>query len=166
METLPDPYCILNVFEAGDWVQHQKTEAVRNQASPQFAKKFTLQYRFEKRQKLRFDMFAQPLFSPLSLRKEMGGIWQLGFGQAQSAPGNPEEFPGPRLRHPRRNHHGPREQTRQAHLVSFATQQDAEAKVTWPRDENRPREELGWITISAVELETPKEVRRRGRDKS
>ena len=55
-----DPVCVL--FRKGGrqrqgWVESGRTERVKDSLDPQFSKKFVLEYSFEERQQIRFDIY-------------------------------------------------------------------------------------------------------------
>ncbi len=56
-----DPVCVL--FRKGGrqkqqgWVESGRTERVKDSLDPQFSKKFVLEYSFEERQQVRFDIY-------------------------------------------------------------------------------------------------------------
>jgi len=54
-----DPFCVLYVKDtkSGQWLCFDKTETIDNNLNPHFEKKFVLQYKFEERQLLRFDVY-------------------------------------------------------------------------------------------------------------
>eukprot|EP00092_Neocalanus_flemingeri_P106493 GFUD01136651.1.p1 GENE.GFUD01136651.1~~GFUD01136651.1.p1 ORF type:complete len:613 (+),score=118.61 GFUD01136651.1:100-1938(+) len=54
-----DPFCVLYVKDSksGQWLCLDKTETIDNTLEPHFEKKFVLQYKFEERQLLRFDVY-------------------------------------------------------------------------------------------------------------
>jgi len=54
-----DPFCVLYMKDtkSGQWLCLDKTETIDNNLNPHFQKKFVLQYKFEERQLLRFDVY-------------------------------------------------------------------------------------------------------------
>ena len=54
-----DPTCVLfsRDQKSGIWLEIGRTEKILDSLSPRWAKKFLLQYRFEERQELRFDVY-------------------------------------------------------------------------------------------------------------
>jgi len=54
-----DPFCVLYVKDTkiNQWLCFDKTETIDNTLNPDFQKKFVLQYKFEERQQMRFDVY-------------------------------------------------------------------------------------------------------------
>jgi len=49
-----DPVCIAYEFRDGAWVEVDRTERIENDLNPDFRKHLTLDYHFERAQKIRF----------------------------------------------------------------------------------------------------------------
>jgi len=58
--------CVLFVKEAGNnrWMEFGRTETIMNNLNPEWTKKFHINYFFEERQFLKFEMCANLLFFP------------------------------------------------------------------------------------------------------
>ncbi|ESN89898.1 hypothetical protein HELRODRAFT_91226 [Helobdella robusta] len=52
-----DPCCVLYIFIAGRWIEHGRTEQIKNDLNPQFSKNFTVDYFFEEVQKIKFAVY-------------------------------------------------------------------------------------------------------------
>eukprot|EP00040_Diaphanoeca_grandis_P039911 m.260571 g.260571 ORF g.260571 m.260571 type:complete len:609 (-) comp40134_c0_seq1:29-1855(-) len=52
-----DPFCIVSVGGPGKWREFDRTEAITNSSHPNFLKTFDLDYRFEEKQHIRFDVY-------------------------------------------------------------------------------------------------------------
>jgi len=54
-----DPFCVLYMKDSrsNQWLCFDKTETIDNNLNPHFQKKFVMQYKFEERQLLRFDVY-------------------------------------------------------------------------------------------------------------
>ncbi|KAK2183199.1 hypothetical protein NP493_320g01053 [Ridgeia piscesae] len=53
-----DPMCVLQTMPYGknEWVKFGCTETIRDDLNPNFVKKFVIEYYFEQKQKLKFEM--------------------------------------------------------------------------------------------------------------
>jgi len=84
-----DPFCVLYTKNPKNtqWVCLGKTETIDNTLDPQFEKKFVLQYKFEERQMLRFDVYDSDSASPRLEDHDFIGRMECSLGEVISKQG-------------------------------------------------------------------------------
>jgi len=78
-----DPFCVMYVKDtkSGQWLCFDKTETIDNTLEPHFEKKFVLQYKFEERQLLRFDVYDSDGNSPNLENHDFIGSMECSLGE-------------------------------------------------------------------------------------
>jgi len=78
-----DPFCVLYVKDSKSeqWLCFDKTETIDNTLDPHFQKKFVLQYKFEERQLLRFDVYDSDGASPNLDDHDFIGSMECSLGE-------------------------------------------------------------------------------------
>ena len=77
-----DPFCVLSVkdMKSKQWLCYGKTETIDNTLEPHYQKKFVLQYKFEERQLLRFDVYDSDNDSPHLEDHDFIGTMECSLG--------------------------------------------------------------------------------------
>jgi Ca2+-dependent lipid-binding protein len=52
-----DPFVVMFTADGSGWREFGRTETIDDNLNPEFAKKFTINYRFETQQKLKFEVY-------------------------------------------------------------------------------------------------------------
>jgi len=82
-----DPFCVLYIrdLKSGEWICLDRTETIDNNLHPEWQKKFVLQYKFEERQLLKFEVYdADDNSSNLNNHDFIGSI-ECSLGEVVSA---------------------------------------------------------------------------------
>lgn len=84
-----DPFCVLYVQDpkSKHWLCFGKTETIDNTLEPHFEKKFVLEYKFEERQHLRFDVYDSDSNSPNLEDHDFIGSMECSLGEVISHQG-------------------------------------------------------------------------------
>jgi len=87
-----DPFCVVYLKEAGSggpekWLCLDKTETIDNTLNPSWQKKFVLEYMFEKRQLLKFDVYDSDSDSPRLEDHDFIGSCECSLGEVVSSQG-------------------------------------------------------------------------------
>ena len=82
-----DPFCVLYIKDGDKWVMVDRTETIDNTLDPVFEKKFVLQYRFEERQLLKFEVYDSDGPSPRLADHDYIGVAECSLGEVVSKQG-------------------------------------------------------------------------------
>lgn len=84
-----DPFCVLHLREStgGQWNCLDKTETIDNTLNPDFQKKFILQYKFEERQLLKFEVYDSDADSARLEDHDFIGSMECSLGEVVAAQG-------------------------------------------------------------------------------
>jgi Ca2+-dependent lipid-binding protein len=52
-----DPFCVMFIKKGGHWYELGRTETVTDNLSPEWQKKFVVEYSFEERQEVKFEVY-------------------------------------------------------------------------------------------------------------
>lgn len=70
-----DPFCVMFVKKSGHWYEHGRTETLADNLSPEWQKKFVVEYSFEERQEVKFEIYdTDTTSSKLSQQDFLGRI--------------------------------------------------------------------------------------------
>ena len=84
-----DPFCVLYIkdVKTGGWICVDRTETIDNTLDPEWEKKFILQYKFEERQVLKFEVYdADDKSSNLDNHDFIGAV-EISLGEIVSSGG-------------------------------------------------------------------------------
>lgn len=84
-----DPMCVMFVKEGtnNEWHEYGRTEVIWNNLNPDFAKKFVIDYYFEERQELKFEIYDIDCDSPSLHKHDFLGRMEVSLGEIVSAHG-------------------------------------------------------------------------------
>ena len=80
-----DPFCVLYIKDGDKWVVVDRTETIDNTLDPVFEKKFVLQFRFEERQLLKFEVYDSDGPSPRLADHDYIGVAECSLGEVVAA---------------------------------------------------------------------------------
>ena len=84
-----DPFCVLYIKDSksGGWICIDRTETIDNTLHPEWQKKFVLQYKFEERQLLKFEVYDADDKSTNLDNHDFIGATEISLGEIVSAGG-------------------------------------------------------------------------------
>ncbi|XP_029429260.1 copine-5 isoform X3 [Rhinatrema bivittatum] len=90
-----DPMCVLYTqgIETKQWREFGRTEVIDNTLNPDFVRKFILDYFFEEKQNLRFDLYDVDSKSPDLTKHDFLGQCFCTLGEIVGSPGSRLEKP-------------------------------------------------------------------------